>query len=84
MKTPTATQSSNGVEACIQPEFLNRIDDVVVFKSLDRDHIHAIIDLELKALIERIEGLGYGIGVTKKTKDSLWNRATTKSTVHAH
>ena len=44
---------------------------MVVFKSLERDHIHAIIDLELKALIARIEGLGYGIEVTKKAKDFL-------------
>ena len=59
------------LKRAFSPEFLNRIDDVVVFKSLDRDHIHAIIDLELKALIERIEGLGYGIEVTKKAKDFL-------------
>ena len=59
------------LKRAFSPEFLNRIDDVVVFKNLDRDHIHAIIDLELKALIERIEGLGYGIEVTKKAKDFL-------------
>lgn len=59
------------LKRAFSPEFLNRIDDVVVFKSLDRDNIHAIIDLELKALIERIEGLGYGIEVTKKAKDFL-------------
>jgi ATP-dependent Clp protease ATP-binding subunit ClpC len=59
------------LKRAFSPEFLNRIDDVVVFKSLDREHIHAIIDLELKALIQRIEGLGYGIDVTKKAKDFL-------------
>ena len=59
------------LKRAFSPEFLNRIDDVVVFKSLERDHIHAIIDLELKALIKRIEGLGYGIEVTKKAKDFL-------------
>lgn len=59
------------LKRAFSPEFLNRIDDVVVFKSLDRDHIHSIIDLELKALIQRIEGLGYGIEVTKKAKDFL-------------
>jgi len=59
------------LKRAFSPEFLNRIDDVVVFKSLDRDNIHAIIDLELKALIDRIEGLGYGIEITKKAKDFL-------------
>jgi ATP-dependent Clp protease ATP-binding subunit ClpC len=59
------------LKRAFSPEFLNRIDDVVVFKSLDRENIHAIIDLELKALVDRIEGLGYGIEVTKKAKDFL-------------
>jgi ATP-dependent Clp protease ATP-binding subunit ClpC len=59
------------LKRAFSPEFLNRIDDVVVFKSLSRDHIHRIIDLELKALIQRIEGLGYGIEVTGSAKDYL-------------
>ncbi len=59
------------LKRAFSPEFLNRIDDVVVFKSLSRDHIHRIIDLELKALIQRIEGLGYGIEVTGRAKDYL-------------
>lgn len=59
------------LKRAFSPEFLNRIDDVVVFKSLGRDHIHSIIDLELKALVDRIEGLGYGIDVTAKAKDYL-------------
>lgn len=59
------------LKRAFSPEFLNRIDDVVVFKSLSRDHIHSIIDLELKALIQRIEGLGYGIEVTGSAKDYL-------------
>ncbi|MBV43024.1 MAG: Clp protease ClpC [Crocinitomicaceae bacterium] len=59
------------LKRAFSPEFLNRIDDVVVFNSLDRDNIHSIIDLELKALVERIESLGYGIEVTEKAKDFL-------------
>ena len=59
------------LKRAFSPEFLNRIDDVVVFKSLDRQHIHEIIDLELKSLIQRIEALGYGIEVTEKAKDYL-------------
>ncbi len=59
------------LKRAFSPEFLNRIDDVVVFKSLEIEHIHSIIDLELKSLIDRIEGLGYGIEITKKAKDFL-------------
>jgi ATP-dependent Clp protease ATP-binding subunit ClpC len=59
------------LKRAFSPEFLNRIDDVVVFNSLDRDNIHSIIDLELKALVQRIESLGYGIEVTEKAKDFL-------------
>jgi ATP-dependent Clp protease ATP-binding subunit ClpC len=67
----TKLQVFDLLKRSIRPEFLNRIDDVVVFKSLDRNHIHSIIDLELGALIDRIEGLGYGIEVTAKAKDYL-------------
>ena len=42
-----------------KPEFLNRIDDVVLFNSLTQDDIHKIIDIELKGLMDRIIGLGF-------------------------
>ncbi|MAJ32474.1 MAG: Clp protease ClpC [Flavobacteriaceae bacterium] len=50
------------------PEFLNRIDDVVVFNSLDKEHINSIIDIELRGVIERIKSLGYELTLTKKAK----------------
>ena len=53
------------------PEFLNRIDDVVLFKSLKREHIHSIIDLELDALKNRVMDLGYGFEVSDKAKDYI-------------
>ncbi len=51
------------------PEFLNRIDDVVMFNSLTRENIHQIIDIELKGLFERIHNLGYNIQLTNSAKD---------------
>lgn len=51
------------------PEFLNRIDDVVMFNSLTRENIHKIIDIELKGLFERIHNLGYNIQLTNSAKD---------------
>jgi len=46
------------------PEFLNRIDDIVMFNTLTRENIHKIIDIELKGLYERINNLGYNIELT--------------------
>ena len=53
------------------PEFLNRIDDVVLFKSLNREHIHSIIDIELAALKSRVVDLGYGLEVSETAKDYI-------------
>ena len=61
----------NALKKAFAPEFLNRIDDVVVFNSLDREHIHTIIDLELAKLFARVEDLGYKIKLTDKAKDYI-------------
>lgn len=53
------------------PEFLNRIDDVVIFNSLSRDDIHKIIDIELENLYGRINGLGYQIKISDEAKDFI-------------
>jgi len=53
------------------PEFLNRIDDVVLFNSLTREDIHLIIDIELKRLFVRVEELGFSIKLSEKAKDYI-------------
>lgn len=53
------------------PEFLNRVDDVIVFNSLGKEHIFQIIDIELKSLFSRIDGLGYHIDLTDAAKDFI-------------
>lgn len=53
------------------PEFLNRIDDVVVFNSLEIKDLHQIIDIELKGLYLRVEQLGYTLEITEKAKDFI-------------
>lgn len=53
------------------PEFLNRLDDVIIFNSLSREHIHEIIDISLKKLLSRIEAMGYEISLTDTAKDFL-------------
>jgi ATP-dependent Clp protease ATP-binding subunit ClpC len=75
-RTNTETDAKKGViEAALKkafaPEFLNRIDDVIVFNSLSREHIHQIIDLELDKLFDRIKSLGYGIKLSDAAKDSI-------------
>lgn len=61
----------NALKKAFAPEFLNRIDDVVVFNSLDREHIHSIIDIELNNLYGRINGLGFNVKVTDAAKDFI-------------
>jgi len=61
----------NALKKAFAPEFLNRIDDVVVFNALEREHIHKIIDIELKKLFARIEDIGYHLNLTEKAKDYI-------------
>lgn len=60
------------------PEFLNRVDDVIVFNALDRKEIHKIIDIELKKLYQRIETLGYNLTLSDKAKDFISDKGFDK------
>ena len=53
------------------PEFLNRIDDIIMFDSLDKDSIFKIIDLELQSFYKRVDELGYKLEITTEAKDFL-------------
>jgi ATP-dependent Clp protease ATP-binding subunit ClpC len=61
----------NALKRAFSPEFLNRLDDVIVFNSLQREHIHKIIDITLKKLFDRIIQIGYHVELTDKAKDFL-------------
>jgi ATP-dependent Clp protease ATP-binding subunit ClpC len=61
----------NALKRAFSPEFLNRLDDVIVFNSLQRDQIHKIIDISLGKLFDRITQLGYNVELTDKAKDFL-------------
>jgi ATP-dependent Clp protease ATP-binding subunit ClpC len=61
----------NALKRAFSPEFLNRLDDVIVFNSLQREHIHKIIDITLGKLFARILTLGYTVELTEKAKDFL-------------
>ena len=53
------------------PEFLNRIDDVILFNSLEKEDIHKIIDIELKSLFGRVNEMGYSLKLDDLTKDFI-------------
>jgi ATP-dependent Clp protease ATP-binding subunit ClpC len=69
------THSRGVIESALKkafaPEFLNRIDDVVVFNSLGKEEIFKIIDIELKSLFSRISDLGYQIQLTDAAKEFI-------------
>ncbi len=75
-KTENVSRDAQGIlESALRrafaPEFLNRIDDVVMFNSLKREDIHQIIDIELAKLYSRIHELGYKIELTDDAKDYI-------------
>ena len=59
------------LKKAFSPEFLNRLDDVIVFNSLKREDIHKIIDISLAELFTRVEDIGFKIELTDKAKDFI-------------
>ena len=53
------------------PEFLNRIDDIVIFNALEKQDIRVIVDIELKKFITRVEKIGYKLNVSDAAKDFI-------------
>ena len=70
-----STYSQGVIEGALRkafaPEFLNRIDDVVIFDSLIREDIHKIIDIELSHLFKRVTEMGYKLELSEKAKDFI-------------
>lgn len=69
------TESKGVIETALKrtfsPEFLNRIDDVIIFNALSKDDIYKIIDLTLKNLYKRVKDLGYNLTLDEKAKNFL-------------
>ncbi|NVJ72097.1 MAG: AAA family ATPase, partial [Flavobacteriaceae bacterium] len=61
----------NALKKAFAPEFLNRIDDVIIFNALEKEDIAKIIQIELKHLFKRIELLGYQLKLSKKAIDFI-------------
>jgi ATP-dependent Clp protease ATP-binding subunit ClpC len=61
----------NALKRFFSPEFLNRVDDVIVFNSLDKEAITKILDINLSKLISRVEELGFKFSITESAKAFL-------------
>jgi len=61
----------NALKRSFAPEFINRLDDIIIFNSLSKDDIYQIIDIELKGLYARIRTLGYEINLTDAAKEYI-------------
>jgi ATP-dependent Clp protease ATP-binding subunit ClpC len=61
----------SALKKTFSPEFLNRLDDVIVFNSLERKDIHLIIDISLNKLLARITSIGYTLEISAAAKDFL-------------
>jgi ATP-dependent Clp protease ATP-binding subunit ClpC len=65
------TTIQNALKKAFAPEFINRLDDIIVFNSLERPAIHQIIDLMLTKLKNRLANLGFEVELTEKAKDFM-------------
>jgi ATP-dependent Clp protease ATP-binding subunit ClpB len=59
------------LESHFRPEFLNRIDEVIIFRPLTRDSILKIVDLQINLLRKRLEERKIGVEISRKAKESL-------------
>ena len=60
------------------PEFINRIDDIIVFNALEKEDINQIINIELEKLYSRIKDLGYNIALSDKAKEFIADKGFDK------
>jgi ATP-dependent Clp protease ATP-binding subunit ClpB len=62
-----------GADATFKPEFINRLDDIVEFQSLDRSQIGKIVDLQVERLIARVRERGIEVDLTDRARELLGN-----------
>jgi ATP-dependent Clp protease ATP-binding subunit ClpC len=74
----TKSVIQNALKKTFAPEFLNRIDDIIVFKALERESIHRIIDIELDKLFSRVKDLNYNLVLSNEAKDFIADKGFDK------
>jgi len=86
-ETKSKKEQSNEIEKSIiekelkktfTPEFLNRIDEVIIFNNLEKKDIREIVDIELTKVIERVNSIGYKLEVKSNAKDFLTDKGYDK------
>ena len=70
----TADEYRKALESTFAPEFLNRVDDIVVFRTLDIADVERIVDLELRGVLDRASRLGFEVRITDGAKRRLADR----------
>jgi len=68
----------NALKKTFAPEFLNRIDDVIVFNPLEKEHIDLIIEIELKKLLARVTEMGYNLQLSQEAKNFIADKGFDK------
>ncbi|MFM6942962.1 MAG: ATP-dependent Clp protease ATP-binding subunit [Aquirufa sp.] len=71
MEEQAKSTIQNALKKAFAPEFINRLDDIIVFNSLERTDLHKIIDLMLVKLMTRLSNLGFAVELTEKAKDFI-------------
>lgn len=66
-----AGSAPKALNKAFAPEFLNRIDDIIMFDALDKDAIFKIIGIELRGFLSRMEKLGYTFEITEEAKNYI-------------
>lgn len=74
----TKSVIENALKKAFAPEFLNRIDDVVVFNTLEKEDIHKIINIEIEKLYQRVKSLGYDLELTQEALDFIADKGFDK------
>ena len=69
---------TKALQKTFSPEFINRIDDIIHFDQLNKEHIRQIVNLELRGVISRITALGCEVNITESAKDFLGEKGYDK------
>ncbi|SHL96108.1 ATP-dependent Clp protease ATP-binding subunit [Chitinophaga sp. CF418] len=67
----TKSVIEKALKRTFSPEFLNRIDDVIIFNSLSKEHIYTIIDITMQSVLKRLNNLGFSLELTDEAKGFL-------------
>ncbi|MCK7557082.1 ATP-dependent Clp protease ATP-binding subunit [Chitinophaga sedimenti] len=67
----TKSVIEKALKRTFSPEFLNRIDDVIIFNALSKEHIYTIIDITMQGVLKRLQNLGFSLELTEAAKGFL-------------